>query len=190
MGPATSTSSSSSAASSAGRRRSLRSSRSRSRRSSPPRAASPPGRLSRDADQVAQRAEPGERLALELADTLAREVELVADRLERPRLALELRRLAAELDLEPPRRARQLLLTLDHVHRDANRARVVRDRALHRLPDPPRGVRRELVAAPPVELLDRAVQAQRPLLDQVQERHAEASVALGDRHDETKIRLD
>src|SRR5207253_11443127 len=42
-----------------------------------------------DRDQVAQRAEPRERLALELADALARQVELVPDRLERPRLALE-----------------------------------------------------------------------------------------------------
>jgi hypothetical protein len=36
---------------------------------------------------------------------------------------------------------------------------VVRHGALHRLADPPGRVRRELVAAPPVELLDRAVEA-------------------------------
>src|SRR6059058_3217610 len=47
------------------------------------------GLLGRDGDEVAQGAEPGERLALELADALARQVELVPDRLERPRLALE-----------------------------------------------------------------------------------------------------
>jgi hypothetical protein len=75
---------------------------------------------------------------------------------------LVLRRLAAELDLEPARRARQLLLALDDVHRDADRARVVRDRALHRLADPPGRVRRELVAAAPVELLDGAVEAEVP----------------------------
>src|SRR3954447_26601547 len=45
--------------------------------------------LGREGGQVAQRGEPGERLTLELADALARQVELVADRLERPRLALE-----------------------------------------------------------------------------------------------------
>ncbi len=103
---------------------------------------------------------------------------------------LVLRRLAAELDLEPPRRARQLLLALDDVHRHADRARVVRDRALHRLADPPGRVGRELVAAAPVELLDGAVQAERALLDQVEERHAEAAVALGDRDDEAQVRLD
>ena len=47
--------------------------------------------------QLAQRGEPRERLALELADALARQIELVADRLERPRLALE-----AEAQLEDP----------------------------------------------------------------------------------------
>src|SRR5215203_7367650 len=160
----------------------------------------------REACQLTKRGEPRERLAFELADALARQVELVADRLERPRLALEaepqledpplalrervecladvlatqrllglvervdgvavgeqvaqlalvvgadrlverdggrrggerlvdvldrqarrfrelvLRRLAPELDLEPPCRARQLLLALDDVDRDADRA--------------------------------------------------------------------
>src|SRR2546423_6774322 len=47
--------------------------------------------------RVGQPAEPGQRLALELPDALARQVELVADRLERPRLALE-----AEPQLEDP----------------------------------------------------------------------------------------
>src|SRR5919204_78607 len=50
-----------------------------------------------DRDEVAKGAEPGERLALELADALPRQVELVPDRLERPRLALE-----AEPKLEDP----------------------------------------------------------------------------------------
>src|SRR5436305_12280484 len=55
------------------------------------------GPLRRERDQVPQRREPGECLALELPDALARQVELVADRLERPRLALE-----AETQLEDP----------------------------------------------------------------------------------------
>src|SRR3954447_18949848 len=48
-----------------------------------------------DVNQISERAEPCESLALELPDALARQVELVADRLERPRLALE-----AEAQLE------------------------------------------------------------------------------------------
>src|SRR5439155_1522751 len=96
----------------------------------------------------------------------------------------------AELHLEPARGARQLLLPLDDVHRHADRPRVVRDGALHRLADPPGRVGRELVAAAPVELLDRAVEAERSLLDEIEERNAEAAVALRDRHDETQVRLD
>src|SRR6266576_2263561 len=46
-------------------------------------------------DQVAERGEPRQRLTFELPNALARQVELVADRLERPRLALE-----AEAELE------------------------------------------------------------------------------------------
>src|SRR5262245_12974097 len=190
--------------------------------------ADAPDLLGRDRDQIAQRAEPCECLTFELADALAGQIELVADRLERPRLAVEaepqledaplalrkrvertpdalpakrllgllervrslpvgeevaeltlvfradglgqrdrcvggaerlvdvlhrqacrlgellLRRLATELDLEPARGARQLLLALDDMYRHADRARVIRDRALDRLPDPPRRVRREL----------------------------------------------
>ena len=49
---------------------------------------------------------------------------------------LLLRRLAAKLDLEPARGAAELLLALDHVHGDADRARIVGHGALHRLADP------------------------------------------------------
>src|SRR6476660_55390 len=54
-----------------------------------PQGGSDPGDSGRDGLKIAERREPGERLALELPDALARQVELVADRLERPRLALE-----------------------------------------------------------------------------------------------------
>jgi hypothetical protein len=86
---------------------------------------------------------------------------------------LLLRRLATELDLEPARGAGELLLTLDDVHRHADRPRVVRDGALHRLADPPRRVRRELEAPAASRTSRRAVQAQRALLDEVEERNAE-----------------
>src|SRR4029077_11402317 len=100
------------------------------------------------------------------------------------------RRLADELDLEPARGPPELLLPLDDVDGDADRARMVRDRALHRLADPPGRVRRELVAATPIELLDRAVQAERALLNQVEERGAKTAVALRDRDNEPQVRLD
>src|SRR4051794_36613206 len=227
-----------------------------------------------DGDHVAEGRKTRERLALQLPHPLAGQVELVPDRLERPRLALEaepqledpplalgqrverlanalpakrlfrllegirrlavgeevaelalvvgadglverdrrlcgaerlvdvldretrglgqllLRRLAAELDFEPARGARELLLPLDDVDRDADRPGVIRDRALDRLADPPRRVGRKLVAAAPVELLDGAVQPERSLLDQVEERDPETAVALRDRDNEAEVRLD
>jgi hypothetical protein len=76
------------------------------------------------------------------------------------------------------------------VDRDSNDVRVVGNRALHRLANPPGRIGRELEAAPPVELLDRPVEADRALLDQVEERNAEPAVALGDRDDEAQVRLD
>src|SRR5205085_4463250 len=73
-------------------------------------------------------------------------------------------RVALELRDELPRRAADLLLPLDDVHRDANRARLVCDATLDGLPDPPRRVGGELVAAAPVELLDRPDEPDDPLL--------------------------
>jgi hypothetical protein len=67
---------------------------------------------------------------------------------------------------------------------------VVGDSALHRLPDPPRGIGRELEPAAPVELLDGTVEAERALLNEVQERDAQAAVALGDGHDEPQVGFD
>ena len=71
-----------------------------------------------------------------------------------------------------------------------DRARLVRDSALHGLPDPPGRVRRELEPAAPVELLDRPDQPDDPLLNQVEQRQVMALVALGDRDDEPEVRVD
>src|ERR1044071_7463326 len=60
-------------------------------------SGSPSPRLGRDGDHVAEGREARERLALQLPHPLAGQVELVPDRLERPRLALE-----AEPQLEDP----------------------------------------------------------------------------------------
>ena len=89
-----------------------------------------------------------------------------------------------------PLGAVHLLHPLDDVHRHADRARLVGERAGDRLADPPGRVRRELVAAAPVELLDGADQAERAFLDQVEERQALVAVVLRDRDDEAQVRLD
>ena len=72
----------------------------------------------------------------------------------------------------------------------ADGAARVGDAALDRLTDPPGRVRGELEALAPVELLDRVDEAEVALLDQVEERHARRLVALGDRDDESQVRLD
>jgi hypothetical protein len=79
---------------------------------------------------------------------------------------------------------------VDDVHGHADRAALVGNRARQGLADPPRRVRRELVAAAPVELLDRADETDRPLLDEVEERQPLVAIALRDRDDEPEVRLD
>ena len=100
------------------------------------------------------------------------------------------RRLAAELRPQLPVCAVDLLQALDDVHRHADRPRLVRECTRDGLADPPRRVRRELEAAAPVELLDRADETERSLLDEIEEREALIAVVLRDRDDEPQVRLD
>ena len=86
--------------------------------------------------------------------------------------------------------ARELVDDLDHVHRNADRTSLVRHRAGDRLTNPPGGVGRELVALRVVELFDSADKAQVTFLNQVQELHTAAGVALGQRHDKAEVRLE
>ena len=99
-------------------------------------------------------------------------------------------RLAAELGPQLPLGARDLVQLLDDVHRHADRPRLVGERARDGLADPPRRVGRELEALAVVELLGRAHEPDRPLLDQIEERQALVAVALRDRDDEAQVRLD
>ncbi len=100
------------------------------------------------------------------------------------------RRLAAQLGDQLALGAADLVELLDDVDRDADRARLVGEGAGDRLADPPGRVGGELEALAVVELLRRADQAQRPLLDQVEEGQALVAVVLGDRDDQAQVRLD
>ena len=100
------------------------------------------------------------------------------------------RRLAAHLLQHLARDAVQLVDGLDHVHRDADGARLVGDRAGDRLADPPGRVGRELVAAAVFELVDRLHQADVAFLDQVEELQAAVGVLLGDRDHQAQVGLD
>ena len=76
------------------------------------------------------------------------------------------------------------------MHGQPDRPALLGERPLHRLPNPPGRIGRELVAHRPVELLDGADEPEIALLDQIEERHVGARVVPRDRHDEPQIRLD
>src|SRR5919201_3885269 len=103
---------------------------------------------------------------------------------------LLLRRRRARGRLQPLPCTGELHAPLVHVRRDADRRGLVRDRTLACLANPPGRVRRELVSAPPVELLHRPVQADHALLDQVAELETMTLVALRDRDDEAEVGVD
>ena len=65
------------------------------------------------------------------------------------------------------------------MHRDANGARLVRNRARDRLPNPPRRVGRELVATPPFELVHSFHQTDVAFLNQVEKLQATIRILLG-----------
>jgi hypothetical protein len=73
---------------------------------------------------------------------------------------------------------------------DADRARLVGDRASDRLADPPRRIGREFVAAAVLEFIDRLYQPDIAFLDQVEELQPTVGVFLGDRDHEAQIGLD
>ena len=115
----------------------------------------------------------------DLAHLFRREAHLVGDLFDRRIAAELLQQLARDLDQPVDR--------FDHVHRDADRARLVGQRAGDRLADPPRGVGRELVALAIVEFLDGADQAEIAFLNEVEEEHAAADVLLRDRNDQAQV---
>src|SRR5690348_5994710 len=74
--------------------------------------------------------------------------------------------------------------------RDPDRAAMILQAALNRLADPHRAVRGELEALPPIELLDRADEAEHALLHQVVHGKTMALVPARLSDDEPKVRID
>jgi hypothetical protein len=100
------------------------------------------------------------------------------------------RRFAAQLLHQLPAGADELVDGLDHVHRDADGPRLVRDGAGNRLADPPGRIGREFVTAAVLKLVHRLHQADVAFLDQVEELQSAVGVLLRDRHDQPKVGLD
>src|SRR5436190_11374025 len=122
------------------------------------------------------------RAAADPLDLLRRQLDLAGD--------LGGGRLTPELGAQLALGADDLVQLLDDVYRHSDRARLVRERAGDRLPDPPGRVGRELESAAVVELFGRAHEPDRPLLDQIEEGQALIAVALGDRHHQAQVGLD
>src|SRR5580704_8457013 len=99
-------------------------------------------------------------------------------------------RLAGQLRLKLLLGTRQAATPLMYVNRQPDRVGLVTDGTIDRLANPPHRVGRELRALSPVIALSGAHQADRSLLDQVEQRHATMRVSTGDRDDEAEIRLD
>src|SRR5579859_439171 len=100
------------------------------------------------------------------------------------------RRLAAQFLHQLPRGADELVNGLDHMHRDADGARLVCNGARDGLPDPPGRIRRELVAAAILELIHRLHQADVAFLDQVEELQPAVGVLFGDGNHQAQVGFD
>ena len=88
------------------------------------------------------------------------------------------------------RQAIHLVDGLDHVHRNANGAGLVGNRAGNGLADPPRGVGREFVTPAVFELVHRLHQANVALLNQIEELQAPVGVLFGNRDHQAQVGLD
>ena len=100
------------------------------------------------------------------------------------------RRLAAQFLNQLAAGADELVDGLDHVHRNADGAGLVRDGAGDGLANPPGGVGRELVAAAVFELVDGLHQADVALLNEVEELQAAVGVLFGDGDDQAQVGFD
>jgi hypothetical protein len=76
------------------------------------------------------------------------------------------------------------------VDRDADRPRLVGDRAGDRLADPPRRVGRELVAAAVLELVDAFIRPMLPFLNQVAELQPAVRILFAIEDDQPEVGLD
>src|SRR6266436_4539128 len=89
-----------------------------------------------------------------------------------------------------PRGADQLVDGFDHVHGDTNRTRLISNCTSNRLPNPPRGISRELIPAAIFELVDGFHQPDVAFLDQIEELQTAVGVFLRDGNYQAEVGLD
>src|SRR5208282_954712 len=100
------------------------------------------------------------------------------------------RRFASQFLHQLPRGADQLVDGFDHVHRDADRTRLIGNRTGNGLANPPRGIRGKLVATAVFEFIDGLHQSDVAFLNQVEELQAAVGVFFGDRNHQAEVGLD
>src|SRR5215467_16290034 len=98
-------------------------------------------------------------------------------------------RFTPEFLYEMSRGPDELIDCLYHVHRNTDRPGLIGDRSSNGLPNPPRGVRAELIPALVLELIHGLHQADVSLLNQIQELKPAVRILLGDADDKSQIRL-
>ena len=97
--------------------------------------------------------------------------------------------LASQFLHQLPRGPDQLVDSFDHVHRDTDGASLISDGASNGLPNPPRGVGRELVTSPVFELVHGLHQADVAFLNQIEKLQAAVGVLFRDRNHQAKVGL-
>src|SRR5262249_947366 len=100
------------------------------------------------------------------------------------------RRLPADLVQHLAAGAYDFVDGLDHVHRDADGARLISDRTGNGLPDPPGSVGGELVTSPILELVNGFHQSDVAFLNEVKELQAAVGVFFCDGNNEAQVGLD
>ncbi|AEW75283.1 hypothetical protein EcWSU1_03855 [Enterobacter ludwigii] len=83
----------------------------------------------------------------------------------------------------------ELVDGLNHMHRNTDGARLIRDRAGDSLTDPPGSIGGELITTTVFKLINRFHQTDVAFLNQIQELQATVGVLLGDRDNQTQVRF-
>ncbi len=118
---------------------------------------------------------------LDLTDTVDRHIQLFCD--------LFRQRFPAQLLQQNPRRTRQTVDRLHHMHGDSDRARLVCDRARDRLTDPPRRIRGKFESFLIVKLFHRFHQSEVAFLDQIQKQHPASDIPLRNGNNQPQVCL-
>ena len=109
---------------------------------------------------------------------------------QQPRHRFQRRLGFARIDTQPTQDLQHGVELLDHMHRQANGARLVHDGALDVLANPPGRIGGKAETALGIEFFQRVDQAEIAFLDQVVEQNAAMLIMLGDADHQAQVGLD